>query len=163
MDTDSENWNPIETAPLDGTYLHLRGCYYSTASVVEVIGFYDMGGHTEGWCDEHGHWFTPTEWKVMNVPLATIEERYQDLLNHLGVQDHTEALNKITRLMYLSNIKTESNQVFSKIDIIKIIFMNNINLKDPIMGFNEDKTPILFNLPKGWEWQFYSSEIGINN
>ena len=92
MNIDSEQWDPIATAPLDGTYLHLRGCYYSTASVVEVIGFYDMGGHTEGWCDERGHWFTPTEWKVMNVPLATIEERYQDLLNHLGVQGHDGAI-----------------------------------------------------------------------
>lgn len=153
MNNDSkQQWNPIETAPLDGTYLHLRGCYYSATSIVEVIGFYDMGGHTEGWCDERGNWFSPTEWKAMNAPLASIEERYQDLLNHLGVQGHDGAIAEIKALRKQNGLDVFHNPSISKEELIKILFANNINVKSPIIGINEENL-ILFALPNNWKWQ----------
>ena len=62
----SDDWEPIKTAPEDGTTVRLKGHSYLSHEIVEVDGFYEHDGWTQGWCDERGNWFYPSHWKKKN-------------------------------------------------------------------------------------------------
>lgn len=57
------DWKPIRTAPTDGTVMRLRGTWPRWKEIVEVDGFYEEGGYTEGWVASTGSEFWATEWK----------------------------------------------------------------------------------------------------
>lgn len=63
-------WQPIETAPRDGTSIKMRGRYraLSDGPLIEVDGRYDSGGYTEGWETDRGAHFNPTHWMPLPDP-----------------------------------------------------------------------------------------------
>ena len=66
-----DGWRPIVSAPEDGTMLRLRGTYpnrHAEMPTVEVHGFYESGGYTEGFVDQRFNTFYATHWKPLNEP-----------------------------------------------------------------------------------------------
>ncbi len=60
------DWQPIETAPRDGSTLCLQGTWPNSEDTVEIQGLYEEGGFTEGWVDaERFNVFYPTHWKLV--------------------------------------------------------------------------------------------------
>jgi hypothetical protein len=56
-------WQDIGTAPRDGTAVRLKGRWPNTDGIVELDGFYEAGGYTEGWVDAASfNVFYPTHW-----------------------------------------------------------------------------------------------------
>ncbi len=59
-------WESMESAPTDGSLIQLKGTRPRSDTVEEIVGQYDEGGYTEGWVDERGNWFYPTQWRPIN-------------------------------------------------------------------------------------------------
>lgn len=72
-----EEWEPMDTAPRDGTLIQLRGKWKATdpGEPFVVEGKYDVGGFTQGWETENGTWFCPEAWKPIveevDLPMST--------------------------------------------------------------------------------------------
>lgn len=57
-------WQPINSAPEDGTTVRLRGRWPGESEAVEIDGFYDSAGFTHGWVDaERMSTFYAEQWK----------------------------------------------------------------------------------------------------
>lgn len=60
-------WQPIATAPQDGTLVELKGKFPMCDEVVEIVGHY-VAEYTDGWETEKGSWFFPTHWRRLTKP-----------------------------------------------------------------------------------------------
>lgn len=63
MNEMSSEWMTVDSAPMDGRIIRLKGHWPREADLVEIEGFYETGGFTEGWADAHRHnVFYATHW-----------------------------------------------------------------------------------------------------
>lgn len=67
----TQKWEPIETAPTDGTKIWLYGWrpHGGSASAESLIGSYEAG-YTHGWECERGSEFYATHWMPLPEPPA---------------------------------------------------------------------------------------------
>ena len=56
-----EEWQPIETAPLDGTEIIVL----IRPKVIRLGWYFKRSSRTEGWCDENGRDIKPIAWRPM--------------------------------------------------------------------------------------------------
>lgn len=64
--TDAEGWEPIETAPKDGTYVLGYGAHKTRGYYIDAIHYYSQRWTIE-WMDDYG---TPTHWRPLPAPPA---------------------------------------------------------------------------------------------
>jgi len=64
-------WHPINTAEETSDKVYLKGRYPKSDKTIEIIGYYDTGGWTEGWVDERRNTFYATHWKPLNATNQT--------------------------------------------------------------------------------------------
>jgi hypothetical protein len=57
-------WQPIETAPKDGTEVLVL----IRAKVIRLGWYFVRSSRTAGWCDENGKAITPTHWMSLPAP-----------------------------------------------------------------------------------------------
>jgi len=76
------DWEPINTAPQDGTVISLKGSWPKTTEIIELVGLYEAGGYTEGWVDRDRHnVFYATHWMPlpMDIEAQIINRLYEAL------------------------------------------------------------------------------------
>lgn len=64
-------WKPIRVEDETNDLVELRGRYPNSEEIVEIKGFYDAGGYTEGWVDEEYNWFYATHLRKIPTPPST--------------------------------------------------------------------------------------------
>ncbi|MGI9292383.1 MAG: DUF551 domain-containing protein [Pseudomonadales bacterium] len=67
------DWQPIETAPKDGTWVLLGGCEFGY--IIQTARWYDWGVQGWEWGDYSNRGFKPTHWMPLPEPPKTDEDQ----------------------------------------------------------------------------------------